>query len=119
MLRRESAFLDDELLWNNVTGRKNELLDREMKACVLLDKSNTSQQPTRGDFTEEAIVGLKTKGGSRRKQTRGVHNNTAMVIAEEQKTGSQKKFRKLVEYVARFNYALCGTDSLTFLLCRN
>jgi hypothetical protein len=70
MLRREQALLED-VLWNNVTGRKNELLDREMKACVIVaDKINTIQQLTRDAFTELVIVSVKTKGGSRRKQTR-------------------------------------------------
>jgi hypothetical protein len=53
---------------NNVTGRKTELLDREVKACVLVvDKSNTSQQPTIDVFTELAILEVTVKGGSRMK----------------------------------------------------
>lgn len=62
MLSRESALLED-VLWNNVTGRKNEFLDREMKACVLVvAKSKTSQQPTRDTFNELAIVEVTVKG---------------------------------------------------------
>jgi hypothetical protein len=47
-----------------VTGRKNELVDREMNACVLVvNESNTSQQTTRDNFIEEAIVAVTAKGG--------------------------------------------------------
>jgi hypothetical protein len=51
-----------------VTGRKNELLDREIKACVLvIDKSKTSQQQTIDAFTELTIVAVRNNGASRRK----------------------------------------------------
>ena len=46
-----------------MTGRKNELLDREMKACVLVvDKSKNSQQLARDVFSEEAIVAVNVRG---------------------------------------------------------
>jgi hypothetical protein len=67
MLRRDEALLED-VLWNNVKGRTNELLDREMNACVpFVDKSNTSKQLTRDAFTELAIVEVTVKKGSRMK----------------------------------------------------
>lgn len=55
MLRRAL----EELLWN-VTGRKNET-EREIKACVLLDKSKTTEQATREMFIEETIVAVRRR----------------------------------------------------------